>query len=178
MRGDVRKMIPATMSPRASHTTCRCQIVATNVGTSVWPAEYSVASPYSASATTDTNSPLSSWRTRDSTVGDDRTGGIGTCEIRAHGIGDHRNLERRRCGIVGNRHLQGGCRALVDAEVVRDRARHERSGHSPVAGELDDRADDDLRLIGGSEGDEPAMIQTVRVLCRPCLTGDGEVGEA
>ena len=25
----------ATMSPRPSHTTCRCQIVATNVGTTI-----------------------------------------------------------------------------------------------------------------------------------------------
>src|SRR5260370_35718490 len=57
------------MSPRPSQRSCRCQIVATNVGTSVWPAEYSVASPYSASAPTAATSALSSWRARDSTVG-------------------------------------------------------------------------------------------------------------
>ena len=39
MRGDVRKVSPATIKLRPSHTSWRCQIVATNVGTSVWPAE-------------------------------------------------------------------------------------------------------------------------------------------
>src|SRR6266705_3418676 len=117
MRGDVRKMSPAPMSPRLSHTTCCFQIVVTNVGTSVWPAEYRVASPYSASATTDTNSPLSSWRTRDSTV--DRNDG-------RKGVGQHRNLERRGRGIVGQRDPQLRRRLLVDAEVMRDRPGHER----------------------------------------------------
>src|SRR5216117_3071444 len=183
MRGDVRKVSTATIRPRPNHSSWRCQIVSTNVGTSVWPAEYSVARPYSASAATERTSGLSSWRTRDSTVWDDRmggirTGGIGTRESRTHRIRDQRNLERGRCGIVGNRHLHGGCGALVDAEVVRDSARHQRSDRSPVARELDNGADHDLRLIGGREGDEPAMIETVRVLCRPRLAGNGEIREA
>jgi len=68
IRGDVRKMSTATIRQRPNQMSCRCQIVATNVGTSVWPAEYSAASPYSASNPTDATSALSSWRTRDSTV--------------------------------------------------------------------------------------------------------------
>src|SRR6266446_3010977 len=111
IRGEVRKVSQAAMRLSASHTTCRCQIVATNVGTSVWPAEYSVASPYSASAATETTSALSSWRTRDSTV--DRNNG-------RDGIRQRRNLERRRSGIVGEGDSHLRRRALVDAQVVRD----------------------------------------------------------
>ncbi len=33
------------MAPTASQISCLCQIVVTNVGTSVCPAEYSAASP-------------------------------------------------------------------------------------------------------------------------------------
>src|SRR5438093_13434898 len=87
MRGDVRNVNAATMSPSTSHTTCCFQIVVTNDGTSVWPAEYKVASPYSASATTETTRPLSSWRTRDSTV--DRNDG-------RKRVGQHGNLGRLR----------------------------------------------------------------------------------
>jgi len=45
IRGEVRNMSHTTMAPRPSQTSWRCQIVETNVGTSVCPAEYSVASP-------------------------------------------------------------------------------------------------------------------------------------
>src|SRR2546425_11411612 len=171
MRGDVRNVSTATIRLRPSHTNWRCQIVSTNVGTSVWPAEYSVARPYSASATTAMARGLSSSRARDSTVWDDRTcgirtGGIGTRESWTHRIRDQRNLERGRCGIVGNGHLHGGCGALVNAEVVRDSARHQRSDRSPVPGELDNRADHDLRLIGGGAGHESATLQSVRALWR------------
>src|SRR5881392_1133260 len=111
------------MSPRPNQRSCRCQIVATNVGTSVWPAEYSVASPYSASAPTAATSALSSWRARDSTVGGGRGGrGGGGGRLRRRyrpnqrqaklgrpTVGEqHRNLERRGGGIVRHRHLQGG----------------------------------------------------------------------
>src|SRR5881296_2712627 len=171
MRGDVRKMIPATMNPRASHTTCRCQIVATNVGTSVWPAEYRVASPYSASKTTETNNPLSSWRTRVSTVDPDvcRVGQRGNGR---HGIGQHRNLEWRGRGVVGHRdpHLRRG--ALVDAEVMRDGPRHQRHDGGAVAREFDDRAYHDLRLVGRRKTDKPAVIEPVGILRRSRFTGD------
>src|SRR5882762_8139202 len=105
MRGEVRKVIPPTMAPRPSHRSCRCQIVATNVGTSVWPAEYSVASPYSARAPTETTSALSSWRTRDSTVGFRWRRSLGRsdgrdlrkAELERRTVREqHGNLERRR----------------------------------------------------------------------------------
>ncbi len=39
IRGDVRNIRKTTTAPSVSQMSCRCQIVATNVGTSVWPAE-------------------------------------------------------------------------------------------------------------------------------------------
>src|SRR5256712_1955064 len=155
IRGEVRKVRTATIRLRPNQTTCRCQIVATNVGTSVWPAEYSVASPYNASAPTEMTSALSSWRTRDSTV--DRNDG-------RKGIGQHRNLERRRSGIVGEGDFHLRRRALVDAEVVRDGPRHERRHTGAVLVRLDDRSDHDLRFVRRREADEPAVIESVRIL--------------
>src|SRR5258705_12966886 len=123
------------MSPRPSQTSCRCQIVATNVGTSVWPAEYSVASPYSASAPTAATSALSSWRARDSTVGGRRGRGLRRrhrpdlrqAEVGRRPVGGQRgDLERGGGGIVRHRHLQGGRRLLLDAEGGRDRPGNER----------------------------------------------------
>src|SRR5207247_6367997 len=165
IRGDVRKVSTTMIKARPSHKSWACQIGSTNVGMSVWAAEYSVARPYSASATTAMTTGLSSWRTRDSTVGDDRTGGVRTGgiragEIRTHRVRDHRHWEGRRCGVVGNRHLQSGRRALVDAEVVRDGARHQRSDRRAVAGEPDDRAHHDRRMSRGAEGDEPHTART------------------
>src|SRR5467141_1108703 len=166
MRGDVRKVIPATMSPRASHTTWRCQIVATNVGASVWPAEYRVASPYSASKTTDRNRPLSSWRTRDSTF--DRNDG-------RKRVGEHGNLEWRGRGVVGQHHAHLRRRALVNAEVVRNRPGDKRRDRSAVSRELYDRAHNNLWLVCRGEANEPTMIESMRVLRRRRLTCDRDV---
>src|SRR6267143_3092693 len=169
MRGDVRKVIPATMSPRASHTTGRCQIVATNVGSPVWPAEYRIASPYSARATTDTARPLSSWRARDSTV--DRYDG-------RNRVGQHGNLERLWRRVRRDGHAQPGGSGFLEAEVVCDRAADDRDRRGAVLGELDDGPDDDLRLLGRREPDEPAMGGPVGVLRRPGLSGDLQSREA
>src|ERR1044072_2930516 len=133
MRGDVRNVIHAMMRPSPSHTTCRSQTVATKGGTSVCPAEYSVARPYSASAPTESSRPLSSWRARDSTVRLGTWGGlrqrgthIGQLQMyRRFGQGDG-HLERLGRGIVRHGDFQRGRALLVDTEVVGDRARDER----------------------------------------------------
>src|SRR6266576_5707196 len=169
MRGDVRNVNAATMSPRPSHTTCCFQIVVTTVGTSVWPAEYKVASPYRASATTDATSALSSWRTRDSTV--DRNHGRDT-------IGQHGDLERRGRGVRRDGHAQSRGSGFLEAEVVCDRAADDRDRRGAVLSELDDGPDDDLRLVGRREPDEPAVGGAVGVLRRPGLFGDLQSREA
>src|SRR5438034_2737924 len=92
-------------APMASQTVWRFQIVATKVGTSVCPAEYTVASPYSASSVTAMTSDLSSWRTRENTVGSRRQG----ADLRGRQLElepgvrqDDRKLERRRRRVVRN----------------------------------------------------------------------------
>src|SRR5213078_2524398 len=150
IRGDVRNVSPAAMRLSASHTSCRCQIVATNVGTSVWPAEYSAASPYRASAATETTSALSSWRTRDSSVDPDNGWWW-------QGIEQHGNLERRRRGIVRDRHAQLRRGLLVDAKVVRDRPGNERCDGGSVPREFDDRPHHDLGFVRRRKADEPAV---------------------
>src|SRR5947208_15250894 len=90
-------------APIASQAVWRCQIVATKVGTSVCPAEYSVASPYAASSTTTPASGLSISRRRG------RTGGIRTRGIDDAGIGRQRVLgeeageDRHRAWRAGGR---------------------------------------------------------------------------
>src|ERR1041385_9507421 len=118
-------------------------MVATKVGTSVWPAEYSVARPYSASAPTESRRPLSSWRARDSTV---RLGTWGGLRQRGTHIGQpqlHRrlgqgdgHLERLRRGIVWHGDFQRRRALLVDAEGVGDRAGGERGDVGDFAGEI------------------------------------------
>src|SRR5712671_2192685 len=166
MRGDVRNVIPPTMSPSPSHTTWCCHIVVTNVGTSVWPAEYSVASPYTDRAATDATRPLSSWRARDSTVGRDGGG---------NAIGQRANLERGRRGVRRQHHPDVGAHVL-DAQVMRDRARHERRDVGSFAREFHNRANHDFRLVGRREADEPAVRGSMRVLRRAGLPGDRERG--
>src|SRR5258705_2879553 len=117
IRGEVRKMSTATIRQRPNQMSCRCQIVATNVGMSVWPAEYSAASPYSASNATDATSALSSWRTRDSTV--DRNHGRET-------IGQHGDLERRGRRVRRDGHAQSRGSGFLEAESVCDRAADDR----------------------------------------------------
>src|SRR5882762_2479875 len=169
MRGDVRNVNAATMRPRPSHTTCCFQIVVTNVGTSVWPAEYNVASPYRASKTTETTRALSSWRTRDSTV--DRNDGWNR-------VGQDGNLERLWRRVRRHGHAQSCGSGFLEAEVVCDRAADDRDRRGAVLGELDDGPDDDLRLLGRREPDEPAMGGAVGVLRRAGLSGDLQSREA
>src|ERR1051326_7655839 len=160
-------------------------MVATKVGTSVCPAEYSVARPYSASAPTESSRPLSSWRARDSTVRLGTWGGlrqrgthIGQLQLhRRFGQGDG-HLERLGRGIVRHGDFQRGRALLVDTEVVGDRARDERRDVGTLAGEFHDRADDDLGLVGGRESDEPPVIGTVGILRSAGFAGDGNTAEA
>src|ERR1044072_3840275 len=98
-------------------------MVATKVGTSVCPAEYSVARPYSASAPTESSRPLSSWRARDSTFRLGTWGGlrqrgthIGQLQLhRRFGQGDG-HLERLGRRIGWGRGAWGGRALVVETE--------------------------------------------------------------
>src|SRR2546423_3896252 len=103
-------------------------MVDTNVGTSVWPAEYSAASPYAASATVTATSGLSISRSGG------RITGIGGCDARVGGRDRHDRgiLDRRwaREQLPGMRRGVGGedepdARRLrrVDAPLVPDHSR-------------------------------------------------------
>ena len=79
---------------------------------------------------------------------------------------------------VGRQHDPHRCRAaIVDAEIMRDRARHERRYVRALARKLDDRPDDDLRLVGRRKADEPSVIRTVRVLRRTRFSRDRQTRE-
>src|SRR5437899_5963578 len=130
-----------------------------------------------ANAATEMTSALSSWRTRESTVyPNGRTSRIRN--DRTNGVGHEGDLERRWRGIVRDGDLQLRRGALVDPEIMRDGAGDERCDRGAVPRELDDGADHDLRLVGRRQPDEPALIEPVRILCRPRLSRDGEIGEA
>src|SRR5256886_3223680 len=147
-------------APMASQIVWRCQIVATKVGTSVCPAEYSVASPYAASSTTTPASGLSISRRRG------RTGGIRTRGIDDAGIGRQRVLgedagedrHRARRAVGREDDAQAGGERRVHAEVVPDDPGDERCDVRPLPGELDDGAHGRFRLVGGAGGDEPAVV--------------------
>src|SRR2546430_10997429 len=109
-------------APMASQIVWRCQIVATKVGTSVCPAEYSVASPYAASSTTTPASGLSISRRRG------RIGGIRTRGIDDAGIGGQRVLgddagedrHRARRAVGREDDAQAGSGGPGHAEAVPD----------------------------------------------------------
>src|SRR3990170_16010 len=113
-----------------------------------------------ASAATAATSGLSSWRKRENTERverrqDDRTQRVGQRQ--------HRQLERLWRRVDGNGDAQRGGRALLEPEIVRDRATPQRRDRRAMLGELDDRSNHDLRLVGGAEADEPTVIGAVGV---------------
>src|SRR5206468_7827069 len=135
MRGDVRNMSPPAISPTTRKRSCRFQIVATNVGTSVCPAEYRVASPYSASSVTAMTSDLSSWRTRENTVGSDRHGPDlrgRQPELEPGVRQDDPKLVRGRRRVVRKRHAQGRRGLLIDTDGVADGSRDEATRDGAV----------------------------------------------
>src|SRR5437764_3318092 len=180
MRGDVRYIRNSATSPTPSQMSCLCQMVDTNVGTSVWPAEYSAARPYAASPTVTARSGLSiSWR-------GGRIAGVGERDARVRwrdrhdrGILDRRwageQLPGMRRGVRRKHDPDVRCRRGIDSQVVPDHARDERCHIWTLARELDDRAHHDLGLLGGREPDEPAVVRSVGVLRRAGLAGDGDV---
>src|SRR5207247_4536702 len=149
-RGERPNMRNMAAAPMASQIVWRCQIVATNVGTSVCPAEYSVASPYAASTTTTPASGLSISRRRGrmSRVG---ASGVHRGYIGGHGVlGGHAGEDRHRmrCGVGREHDAHVGGEGRVDAELVPDHPGDERCDVGPLTGELDDRAHDDRGLVG------------------------------
>ena len=76
---------------------------------------------------------------------------------------------------VGRQHdaVLGGLDG-VGAEVAGDDAGHERRHVGALAGELDDGADDDLRLVRRREADEPAVVGAVGILGGARLARDSE----
>src|SRR5438876_2760882 len=167
-RGERPNMRNMAAAPMASQIVCRCQIVATKVGTSVCPAEYSVARPYAASTSTTPASGLSISRRR-GRIGGVRTRGVDAARGERQGVlGDDarkdRHRARRGVGREDDAHVGGERR--VHPEVVPDHPRDERCDVRPLAGELDDRAHDDFGLVGGREADEPAVGGAVGVLRR------------
>ena len=71
----------------------------------------------------------------------------------------------------------GGGRAGAQ-DVPAERLDHVRRHVGAVLGEFHDGADDDLRLVGRREPDEPAVVLAVGVLRGAGLAGDGEVDAA
>src|SRR6266849_3801715 len=117
--------------------SCRTQIVATPVGTSVCPAEYSVARPYAASASVTPMAGLSISRSREN-MGRVSAGGVPW-------EGVTRAAVRHRAG----QHLPyGGSGCGIDTQVARNHPGDEGRHVRPLAGELDDRAHDDPRFVG------------------------------
>src|SRR5882762_1937179 len=139
-RGDVRNISAAATSPTPSQISCLCQIMATNEGTSVCPAEYSVASPYAARATTTAASGLSISRSGGRIGG--RWTGVGWWGGDAVGGDGRAGIERRDRGVlirdagqdlhrvwggVGREDFQDAPGdGRVGAEVLRDHPRDER----------------------------------------------------
>src|SRR3989442_11993819 len=83
--------------------------------------------------------------------------GVGTSRgVGENGVGRQRRVFRRtgkelhrmRGGVGGQHDADVGGRRRVDAEIVPDHAGHERRHEGAFPSELDDRADDDLRLVG------------------------------
>src|SRR2546423_1618423 len=160
MRGDVRYIRISATSPTPSQMSCLCQMVDTNVGTSVWPAEYRAARPYAASPTVTARSGLSiSWS-------GGRIAGVGGRRARIAGQHGHDGgiLDRRRAReeaprmwrrIGGEHDPDVGGRRGIDPEVVPDQAGDHRRPLGPLAGGLFDGAHHGLRLLGGREPDEP-----------------------
>src|SRR3990170_3817476 len=107
-----------------------------------------------ASAATAATSGLSSWRRRDNTERVERRQ-----NDRAQRVGQrqYRQLGRLWRRGDGDGDAQRGGSALLETEVVRDRATHERRDRRAMLGELDDRSHHDLRLVGGPEADEPTV---------------------
>src|SRR6267378_4740286 len=183
-RGDVRNISTTATSPTPSQISCLCQIVATNVGTSVCPAEYSVASPYAARATTTAASGLSisrsggriggRWvgvRWRHAVRGDGGPG-IERCNggVLFRGAGQDLHRVWRGIGWEHDPHLRRESR--VHPEIVADHAGHERCHVGALACELHDCAHDDLRFLGRCKSNEPAVRRPVRVLRRTGFAGD------
>src|SRR6266550_8225824 len=123
-------------APMASQIVWRCQIVATKVGTSVCPAEYSVARPYAASTSTTPASGLSISRRR-GRIGGVRTRGVETARIggqRVLGNDAGEDRHRVRCGVGREDDADVGGERRVHAEVVPDHARDERGDVGPLTG--------------------------------------------
>src|SRR5689334_1740427 len=144
-------------------------MVATIVTTSVRPAEYSVRSPYVASAITTNSSGRSSLRNFRSTRAVDRQG-VGGGRAQDGVVGGRRRTVVRQDELVA-----GGGR--IGAEIVRDDPHHHRSSSGTVPAEFQHRANDDLWVVRRGKADEPAVVRPLRVLRCSRLAGNLEIGQ-